>query len=151
MRLKASVCIVLAAGLAAWLIYSFFEWRRHAANAKALGCRLPVRGMSCEPSGVTNFSRGLAASRKKIFLDFLLERMDMMAEKLKRPAGTTVARSPFFRDVIVTNDPENIQAILARQFQEFGLGANRTDNLKPLLGNGIVGLKHSVETYRTSC
>ena len=40
------------------------------------------------------------------------------------------------KQIIVTIEPENVKAILATQFKDFGFGSNR-DELKPLLGEGI--------------
>ena len=37
-----------------------------------------------------------------------------------------------------TIDPKNIQAVLATQFKDFGLGDMRNGNFNPLLGHGIV-------------
>lgn len=39
--------------------------------------------------------------------------------------------------VLFTSDPVNIQALLAKQFQDFALGQNRRNNFFPLLGSGI--------------
>jgi hypothetical protein len=44
--------------------------------------------------------------------------------------------------MIITIDPKNIQAILAVQFKEFGLGEGRNGNFNPLLGHGIVSIRH---------
>ncbi|GAB7349065.1 hypothetical protein MBLNU459_g8025t2 [Dothideomycetes sp. NU459] len=37
----------------------------------------------------------------------------------------------------LTVDPKNIQAVLATQFKDFGLGQTRCNNFSPLLGHGI--------------
>jgi len=44
----------------------------------------------------------------------------------------------FGNPMTFTIEPENIQAILAKQFKEFGLGETRNANFNPLLGHGIV-------------
>lgn len=41
------------------------------------------------------------------------------------------------KDGFFTIEPKNIQAILATQFKDFGLGDARNNNFKPLLGRGI--------------
>lgn len=43
-----------------------------------------------------------------------------------------------------TVDPTNIQAILATQFHDFGLGQTRIASFDSLLGSGIVCLLHLV-------
>jgi hypothetical protein len=40
-------------------------------------------------------------------------------------------------DVIVTNEPENLKALLATQFTDFEIGPQRRGNFFPAFGNGI--------------
>src|SRR3954451_22631696 len=47
------------------------------------------------------------------------------------------AHGLFNRSLLNTSDPLNIQALLATQFHEFGLGPTRKQNFHALLGNGI--------------
>ncbi|EGW32679.1 cytochrome P450 52A3 [Spathaspora passalidarum NRRL Y-27907] len=65
--------------------------------------------------------------------------------------GWTMKAQLFGLTVLVTGEPENIKAMLATQFNDFGLGRN--PHLKPLLGDGIFtldseGWKHSRQLLR---
>ncbi|KAM4057284.1 cytochrome p450 [Hirsutella rhossiliensis] len=137
MQLSAIFAIALAAA-AASLIYSRVrDALRHAARARELGCKPPVRGFSSEPTGLLGVFYGIRASRKHRFPDFVEEQMEALQQHVGRPVGTVTMRTPFFQDSIFTLDPRNVQAILATKFKDFKLGVNRTENFRPLLGNGI--------------
>jgi len=50
--------------------------------------------------------------------------------------GPTISATLFGKTFITTIDPENIKAILATRFDDFGIG-QRKNTFGPLLGNGI--------------
>ena len=52
--------------------------------------------------------------------------------------ATTIYNRIFGDGAYFTTEPRNIQAILATQFKDFGLGERRNGNFFPLLGSGIV-------------
>lgn len=57
---------------------------------------------------------------------------------------------------IFTSDPKNIQAVLATQFKDFGLGDARNNNFYPLLGRAIVSTllirdKSYIELCKPDC
>jgi hypothetical protein len=93
-----------------------------------------------DPTGIADLVYGVMASRKKQFPIYVQNNFEREANKYGRITGTLRVRSPFFRQVMVTMDPRNIQTILALKFKDFGLGVNRTENFEPLLGHGIVSL-----------
>ncbi|CAI5760176.1 unnamed protein product [Candida verbasci] len=69
-----------------------------------------------------------------------------------KPEIATFRLQVFFKDLIMTRDPENIKAILATQFNDFSLGT-RHAHFQPLLGDGIftldgAGWKHSRQMLR---
>lgn len=105
-----------------------------------LGCKAPVRTMEYDPTGIAGLIKGAIASRQKRFPDFIEERFNELCKRHDRSVSTVLIRAPLFRDILFTIDPQNIQTILALKFKEFGLGINRTENFKPLLGNGIVSI-----------
>lgn len=113
---------------------------QHARRAKSLGCKPPVRTIGIDPTGIVGLVKGASASRKKQFPDFVEERFNELCSKHHRPVGTVLIRAALFRDILFTIDPQNIQTMLALKFKDFGLGINRTENFKPLLGNGIVSI-----------
>lgn len=56
---------------------------------------------------------------------------------LVEKVGGTLRASILFSDVIMTVEPENVKAILATQFEEFGKGEEFRSHAMPFLGNGI--------------
>lgn len=137
--LLAPLAFVAAAALAlGWVINQIIAHFRHAARAKELGCLPAASGFNLDPSGIHSMIKGVQASRRKEFPPFVKEQFDLLSEAKGRVIGTSKLRAPFFRDIIITIDPQNIQAMLALKFKEFGFGVSRTENFAPLLGNGIV-------------
>jgi hypothetical protein len=63
--------------------------------------------------------------------------MEVMSNLENRYVSTFILRN-LGRDNLFTADPKNIQALLATQFKDFGLGPARHANLHQLLGTGIV-------------
>ncbi|MCJ1265891.1 hypothetical protein MMC22_005773 [Lobaria immixta] len=83
--------------------------RKHAATAARLGCQPPPRLRHRVPFGLDIIYELFRADRKKSL-------------------NTTA---------IFTIDPNNLQAILSTQFQDFSLGTTRRANFMPFLGHGI--------------
>lgn len=127
---------LLALGLAAiaYVLYSFvvhfLTERRYAAEAERQGCRAIPQLPNRYPLGLDRVLQAIQADRKLAFPDLLLERNELMGD---RTYGFNIMGS----NGIVTNDPKNVQAILATQFSDFCLGSLRRNNFFPLLGNGI--------------
>lgn len=139
MQIKEIAFAGVAALIVAWILDEVLQAYRHAANAKAKGCLAPILGKdSGDRSGVTVTLKGLKAIRNKTYPDWMLARLDRTAEKYGHTVATIQVSQPFFRRTIYTIEPQNLQAVLATQFKDFGLGIGRTDNFAPLLGNGIV-------------
>lgn len=128
----------------AYILNHIYVNIRHAFKAKELGCKKPVRAFAfIEPTGLYVLFRGISASNRKEFPVFIQTEFERLSVKHGRPVGTITSKSPLFRNSYVTTDPQNIQAMLALKFKDFGLGVNRTENFNPLLGNGIVSLHES--------
>lgn len=140
MQVTVLVGIALGAAVVVMLINAVQTRQRHRAMAKKLGCKPPIQAPSTEPSGIVAMYRGAKASKEKRFPQFVQEQFEKLNEREGRQVGTTSLVTPFFKKIIFTSDPQNIQAMLALKFKDFGLGVNRTDNFRPLLGNGIVSL-----------
>lgn len=130
--------IALGAALMVMLVDSLLTSLRHRAKAKELGCKPLVKTPSLDPSGIWALYLGFKASKAKRFPDFMQELYNRFQEGQRRPVSTLGLVSPFFKRVIFTAEPRNIQTMLALKFKDFGLGVNRTENFAPLLGNGIV-------------
>lgn len=54
-----------------------------------------------------------------------------------RSAGNTYAARMLGSDLLATCEPDNVKALLATQFEDFGLGVRRKTAFQPLLGHGI--------------
>lgn len=146
MRVSEIAAIAVGAAVVAYILSALQTYLRRAAKARALGCKAPV-SMGWEPTGINGTIRGARAQYSKSFPPWVQERFDELQEKHGRVTGTIAIRAPLFRTVLMTVEPQNIQTILALKFKEFGFGPNRTENFKPLLGNGIVSSAPTIRLY----
>ncbi|PHH85512.1 hypothetical protein CDD83_305 [Cordyceps sp. RAO-2017] len=138
MKLSASIAAVLAyATVACYIYHKVRESISRAVKARRLGCKPAVRNSCRDPSGIYNLLLFQRAHGKNRFLDFVQEQVYSLQESLGRPLKTLAVRTMFFQDLIFTFDPLIIQTVLALKFQDFELGVGRTENFKPVLGNGI--------------
>ncbi|POR37522.1 Cytochrome P450 52A12 [Tolypocladium paradoxum] len=137
MQLTALVVVASTALLVGYVVNKIIDNRRHAAREREMGCGPIIRAPTVEPIGIVNMLRSASASRQKKLPEWMEEQVQQLCAAHGRPVGTINLRTPFFCDTIFTVDPQNIQAVLALKFKDFGLGPNRTENFAPLLGNGI--------------
>ena len=61
----------------------------------------------------------------------------MIRDRCKELGMTYRVYGIFNTTIVMTADPENIQAVLATKFNDFDLGPSRKDNFHEMLGNGI--------------
>ncbi|KAG9192422.1 unspecific monooxygenase [Alternaria panax] len=133
--------------LAAWAGVSFVLYRiissiiisrRHAAAARQLGCQpaYPRKQSPLDPLGIQNTARILAAKNEARLPQYMKEMVDDASATAGR-AVTTLHQNMLGVESFFTVEPRNVQAILATQFKEFGLGERRNGNFFPLLGRGI--------------
>ncbi|OJJ76856.1 hypothetical protein ASPBRDRAFT_114633 [Aspergillus brasiliensis CBS 101740] len=103
----------------------------HRKKAKALGCQPPT-SVSTGILGITGFYRIAKAAREKRWVEFIADHYQTSGPTFRQQA---------LGGLMVTNtvEPENIKALLATQFQDFGLGTRHRE-FYPLLGNGIFTL-----------
>jgi cytochrome P450 len=136
--------------LAAWVGISFVLYkiissiivsRRHAARARQLGClpAHPTKQSPFDPLGIQNVVKILKADKQFRIPQYLKGRVDDACVKEGRIINT------FHQNIMgaegyFTVEPKNIQAILATQFKDYGLGKRRNGNFAPLLGHGIVSI-----------
>lgn len=102
----------------------------HRKQARSLHCQPPAEGYSIL-FGIPAFIRMSTAVKEKRWVEYIAS---MYAEH-----GNTFAQTIFARRMVATIEPENIKALLATQFDEFGLGT-RHKEFYPLLGDGIFTL-----------
>lgn len=127
--------VVSAAGLlAAYLVYylvsSFISNRHHARKAKKLGCLPAYQRPHKYPLAIDLVQEVIQADKNQTVPDYFLG-------VYKEIGKNTWCQNVLGTMQYVTNDPKNIQAILATQFQDFEIGSLRRGNFFPMLGNGI--------------
>jgi cytochrome P450 len=86
--------------------------------------------------GFHHFGQLMEADKTQLFPNFMVKRERVMSELHGREVATFKSYI-MFQDVWFTSDPRNIQAMLAKQFNDFELGATRNANMVPTLGSGI--------------
>lgn len=119
-----ALLIILAAASA--LISSW----KHARHAAELGCKIPYRRRDKLPFAI-DFLWSMAEADRQ-------HRAPQQGLKLYQETGhATFKHRVLGADSVITADPKNLQALLALQFYDFGLGSRRRDSFFPLLGNGI--------------
>lgn len=136
--------------LAVWAFVSFILYKivatiivsvRHANTARRLGCQPAHNIQGFDPLGFVSIHKVLKADRGQRIPQFLKDRIDNACAKEGRRITT------FYQRIMgagshFTIEPRNIQAVLATQFKDFGLGERRNVNFFPLLGWGIVSSLH---------
>lgn len=103
------------------------RWQNYQ-EARRLGCQPPPKFPTKLPFGI-DIVRGIVRANKEM----------RGLEHIRAVMGSTLSKSfqIGFVKGILTADEENIQAILAKQFDNFELGGIRRDIMFPLLGDGI--------------
>lgn len=139
MHASIILCFWAAVSLVAFKILSdFVSQRRYVARAKELGAKpAPVLANAWyDPLGILIIRRALAADKARRFPEEITSRFDYMTKQEGRLVST-MKQHILGKEVLFTCDPKNIQAMLALQFHDFGLGQTRRNNFFPLLGSGI--------------
>ncbi|KAI4282743.1 MAG: hypothetical protein L6R38_002702 [Xanthoria sp. 2 TBL-2021] len=98
--------------------------------ARSHGCQKLKNAPQKDPIfGVDVFLDGEKAMREKRFLPYLAKHFE--------EHGSTFKWNLMGDDLIFTNEPKNLQAILATKFSDFELGKTRQQVTKPFWGIGI--------------
>jgi len=131
----ANAQVVLYVGVAVLLltakaVSSWLQSRSHAQNAKAMGCQPAPKQKYKLPLGLDFVVRLVAWDNDHQLPTFL-------CNVFKEIGVNTYEQNFLGAKSYVTNDPKNVQAVLATQFQDFELGEVRRGNFGPLLGDGI--------------
>lgn len=132
---------LVLAGIAVRLVISFALSWREARNARRLGCEEAPLYPSKDLFGFSNLLETLRADRAKVLPELAERRIDLLSQRHGRYISTFRVRQPG-KESLFTADPKNIQAMLATQFKDFGLGDGRRNVGGPLVGRGIVGTPH---------
>lgn len=125
---------ILATLIAGYILRTIYHRISHARQAQAWGCKpAPVRPYRY-PLAIDVLQRYMRAEDEKNTQndDFALyEEMGRCSTWQQQVLGVWH---------FVTNDPKNIQAMLATQFKDFELGPVRRGCFAPLIGDGIFTL-----------
>ena len=122
--------LIVAAGVL-YFVYNAAVRIHKDARIRKLGARGPVR-KAYLPWSVDLAYDMISAAKN----DLLHENWTSMFKKYARPGQYTVEAGIGER-VILTAEPENIKAILATQFKDYGKGEQFRKDWHAFLGNGI--------------
>ncbi|TAQ89571.1 hypothetical protein B7494_g2126 [Chlorociboria aeruginascens] len=119
-----------------WIAYkqisNWLQWRALKKFAKDQGCADPPVLKNQLPWGLERFAPMIFGMHGKDFLDdIILQRRLDMGYNTYRMYGL------FNTSLVTTDDPENVQAILATKFHNFEMGSARSGNFFDVIGNGI--------------
>lgn len=122
--------LLLAVPLLIRLVKFLCKHVSHAGKARQQCCLPAPLEYSKFPFGIDILLTSLRADRDQRTPDHVVNRFAALGVYTFRMSvlGTTN---------LVTAEPRNIQAILATQFNDFGMGATRSTNLKTVLGRSI--------------
>jgi len=125
-----SIPIYVALGAVAVLLLRFaFTCIQNYRFSKAHGCQEVRKRPQLEQFiGLDTFKRSLAMSKARKLIPDGLQRFEAL--------GDTWSMVTMGRKLWLTREPENVKAVLATNFKDFGIG-QRYLALGPLLGQGI--------------
>ena len=135
----------------AFLVYQIvgliLQYRRQVIKARELGCKRAPSLPCADPFGIQNTVLLIKADGQKRMPEYQIERFEEMCHRFGRVCHTYEVKMPPGKTHFVTSEPENLKAILATQFKDFGLPQIRILDFKPMLGPGIVRQTNSM-TWR---
>ena len=117
------------------------KWR-HSQNAKRLGCQPAPMAPSKDPLAIGDILEIIQADKDKVVPELLESRTNIMRKNAGRYVSTFRLKRGLGENLL-TFDPENLQAMLAKQFKDFCVGGERLGCMGPLLGKGIVRSSNS--------
>lgn len=131
------IAAIVALTIAGSLLHSvYFTWR-HTQKSRKLGCEAAPLYPSQDPFGVSTLLETLDAAREKLLPQLAERRVAFLSRRHDRYVSTfRICQAG--RENLLTADPKNIQAMLATQFKDFGLGDMRRNVANPVVGHGIV-------------
>lgn len=138
----APALVVLA--VAGRLLLFFYSTWHHAQKARRIGCGEPPVYPGQDPFGISILLETLEAAREKLLPQLAERRMAFLSRQHDRYVST-FRMCQAGRQNLFTADPKNIQAMLATQFKDFGLGDTRRNVADPVVGHGIVSLSPRIE------
>lgn len=135
-----AVLVALWAG-ASFVLYKVVAYilteLHYRKEAKRLGCEPAYSWKFLDFQGIRNVLKILAADKQSRIPDYFKGRVDDACAEEGRTI-TAFAVTMMGSHTIFTTNPKNVQAVLATQFKDFGLGERRNVVFSELLGHGIV-------------
>lgn len=131
----ATVALIVTGCL---LLSVYFTWY-HAQKGRRVGCEEAPLYPCQDPFGISTLLETLSAAREKMLPPLAEKRIAFLSRQHGRYVST-FRMCQAARENLFTADPKNIQAMLATQFNEFGLGDMRRNVAEPVVGHGIVSL-----------
>ncbi|CRL23698.1 Cytochrome P450 [Penicillium camemberti] len=122
--------------VACHLLLSFYSTWHHVQKARRIGCGEPPVYPGRDPFGISILLETLKAAREKMLPQLAERRMAFLSRQHDRYVST-FRMCQAGRQNLFTADPKNIQAMLATQFKDFGLGDTRRNVADPVVGHGI--------------
>ena len=131
MSVSFFLCSTLLGVAIAYQCYSSVRtYLKQSRVKRENGCLPPSKCPQMDPwLGIDIVLSNLRAAKQKGFLALLRSRHEKY--------GPTFTTRTFFRTTFNTCDPRVLQAVLATQFNDFGMGPLRRKSAGPLLGRGI--------------
>jgi cytochrome P450 len=122
----ASATVVVAY----WIYAKVNIYLRQRRISNKYGCKKLRRAPQKEPFlALDHFFSLTKAAQENRYLEYI--------EKWFKQVGHTFGINLMGDDMIFTNEPKNIQAILVTNFPNFEIGQRRRDNSRELLGVGV--------------
>lgn len=121
--------------VAVYAIYRIWFYLTVGAARRAMikdkGC-LPVKRFPCKDPilGLDMFKKTVAAAREKRLLQFHIDRFE-------EAQAHTISYPSLGREILFTEEPENLKTFMALNFKQFSLPKRRLTVFGPLLGRGI--------------
>ena len=125
--------VFLAIAYVAFKIFTSYQTQtRHEAESARRGCQpVPVLPNK-DPFGLLRLIEALKAGRQDRMPQYVASLIDQPG-----PDVHTVQAKLLSDKMTVTRDPENVEAIFAKQAQDFDIGPARLECFRPLLGIGL--------------
>lgn len=120
------------------------QYWRQTIKARELGCKRAPTLPCADPFGIQIATLLVKADNEKRMPEYQIERAEEMSHRYGRVCHTYEVKMPPGKTNFVTSEPENVKAILATQFKDFGLPRLRILDFIPMLGRGIVSLINSM-------
>lgn len=136
-----AVAFPLLAGVA-FIVYQvitlIIHYQRQSAKAREWGAKRAPVMFKKDYLGIYNVREMLEADAAKVMPEFQIGRYEDICRREGRNVSTFEIIMPPGKTHFVTVEPENLKAILATQFKDFGLPEVRISDFIPMLGRGIV-------------